>query len=131
MTDKSTEDLIRNVSEQVGTLVRKELRLALQEVRTKASQAGLASTMVAFAGVLALYAGAAVVAGMILFVAKPLPPWLAAISTGFALTFVAAVIGLVGQKQLRAALVPEQALADTEAALGTATETSHTRTTEP
>lgn len=116
MADRQGGDRVSEVSEQVGALVRDELHDALRELRTKATQAGLGGALVAFACVLALYAGAAFVHGLSLALSRVLPSWLAATVTGIALSAVAALAGYAGADRIRRAVppVPEQALSDVQ-----------------
>ncbi|WP_199433022.1 phage holin family protein [Qaidamihabitans albus] len=115
MTDKSAREAVNDLSEQVSRLVRDELRLALDETRTKARRAGMSGGLLAAAGILALYGGAALVAGLVLALARRLPPWLAALVAGGGLTVVAAVLGACGALGLRNITpVPEEALAQAE-----------------
>jgi len=52
---ESTAELIRTASDQVSTLVRDELRLALAELAQKARDAGLGAGLVAGAAVAVFY----------------------------------------------------------------------------
>lgn len=115
MSERSTSEVVGNMSEQVGALVRDELRTAFDELKSKAQQAGIGGALGAAATVLALYAGAACVAGCILLLARMMPAWLAAMLTGMALSCTAAIIGLAGASQLQeAASVPAETLAGVE-----------------
>lgn len=110
--DRSVAELIRHASEQTSQLVRDELRLAQAELREKGKHAGKAAGMVGGAGFVALYGVGAVIAAAILLLAEVLQAWAAALIVGAVLLLVAAVLGLLGRKQVKQAVppVPEQAV---------------------
>ncbi|NIJ12499.1 hypothetical protein FHU38_002843 [Saccharomonospora amisosensis] len=113
MPDRQPGDRVSEVfSEQVGALARDEPRDALREPRAKAGQAGIGGALIVFACVLALYAGAAFVAGIGLALSGVLPSWLAAVFTGLALSGRGRACRLRGADRIRRAAppVPEQAL---------------------
>lgn len=111
--DRSVAELVSQASEQLGRLVRDELRLAVVELRRKGKRAGAGAGLFGAAGVLAFYGGAALIATVILALALVLDAWLAALIVGVVLLLVAGVAALIGRRQLRAALppVPEQTVA--------------------
>jgi membrane protein len=112
-TERSTGELVGQLSEQVTRLIQDEARLAWREVQRKGARAGVGAGLFGAAGVLALYGGGAVVAGLVLVLAMVLPAWVAALVLGGAILLVAAITALVGRAQLRRAAppVPDQAVA--------------------
>lgn len=96
-----TDALVSNITRKTRTLFEKEARIAVQEWREKARQAGFGGALVATAAVLGFYAGAALSAAVALLLAKLLPSWLAAAITGAGAASVAAGLAAVGVKCLR------------------------------
>jgi uncharacterized membrane protein YqjE len=108
----SIAELVERLSEQTARLVRDEIRLARLEVQEKGKRAGIGVGMFGGGGLLALYGGAAVVAGIVLVLATVIAAWIAALIVGVALLLLAGLFGLLGKKQLQNAAppVPEQAI---------------------
>ncbi|MER7208660.1 phage holin family protein [Streptosporangium sp. NPDC000239] len=102
----STAELIRRMSQEVSRLVRDELRLAKLEFAEKGRHAGLGAGLFGGAGVVALYGGGCLVAAVILLLALVMPAWVAAAVVGVVLLAVAAVLGLLGKRQVSEAVPP-------------------------
>ncbi len=79
--DQPVAALLRDLSEQTSTLVRKELELARLEMTEKGKRAGIGVGMFGGAGLVGLYALGAVIAAAILALATAITPWLAALSS--------------------------------------------------
>jgi uncharacterized membrane protein YqjE len=111
--ERSTGDLVKQLSEQVSVLVRDELKLAQLEVTSKGKQAGTGAGMLGGGGLLALYGVGCLIACAIIAISGKLPAWLAALIVGVALLAVAAVAALLGKGRLQKAVppAPRQALA--------------------
>jgi tetrahydromethanopterin S-methyltransferase subunit C len=86
--------------------VRKEIQLAKAEMETKGRRFGFGAGLFGFAGVLALYAGAALVAAMILLLALAVPAWVAALIVAAVIAVVASVMAVVAREQVRRAAPP-------------------------
>ncbi len=117
--DRSAEpigDLVRDLSEQTATLVRKELQLAQLEMTEKGKRAGMGAGLFGGAGVMALYGSAVLVAAIILLLATSLEPWLSALIVSAVLFAAAGVAALMGKKQVEQAVPPqpEQAIHSTK-----------------
>jgi Putative Actinobacterial Holin-X, holin superfamily III len=110
--DRSTSDLLRELSQQTGDLVRKEMELAKAELREKGKAAGIAGGMFGGAGVIGLYGVGALTAAAILGLAIVLDAWLAALLVGVGYLAVAGILALTGKKKVEQATppVPEQAI---------------------
>ncbi|MCW2878466.1 MAG: hypothetical protein JWQ95_2566 [Sphaerisporangium sp.] len=123
----STAELIKHLSEEVSRLVRDEIRLATMELTRKGRRAGLGAGLFGGAGVVALYGGGALVAALILLVAHVLTPWIAAAVVGVALLIVAAVLALVGKRQVGKATppLPEEAIRSLKADVDVLKESAH------
>ncbi|GAA3832966.1 phage holin family protein [Sphaerisporangium flaviroseum] len=126
-TSLSTAELIRHLSGEVSRLVRDEIRLATLELTRKGRRAGLGAGLFGGAGVVALYGGGALVAALILLVAQALAPWVAALIVGVVLLVVAAVLALVGKRQVAKATppLPQEAIQSLKADVDVVKESAH------
>jgi Putative Actinobacterial Holin-X, holin superfamily III len=111
-SDRSTAELLRQLSQQTGDLVRQEMELAKAELRVKGKAAGLGAGMFGGAGIVALYGIGALTAAAILGLAVVLDAWLAALVVGVGYLAVAGILALTGKKKVEQATppVPEQAI---------------------
>lgn len=109
---RSTADLLRDFSDQLTRLVRDEMQLAKAELEAKGKRLGFGAGLLGLAGVLAIYAGGALLLGVVLLLALVLPAWAAALIVGGVVAVVAGVLALVARGQLRRAAppVPEEAM---------------------
>ncbi|WP_248960135.1 phage holin family protein [Sphaerisporangium perillae] len=123
----STAELVKHLSEDVSRLVKDEIRLATLELTRKGRKAGLGAGLFGGAGVIALYGGGALVAALILLVAQVLTPWIAALIVGVVLLIVAAVLALVGKRQVARATppLPEEAIRNIKADVDAVKESAH------
>src|ERR1700733_13261677 len=103
--------LLRDLSEQTSTLVRKELELARLEMTDKGKRAGIGVGMFGGAGVVGLYALGAVIAAAILLLATAITPWLARLIVAVVCGAIAGGLALAGKSKVSQATppVPEQA----------------------
>ncbi len=110
--EKSAAELLRDLSQQTGDLVRQEMELAKAELRVKGKAAGLGAGMFGGAGVVALYGVGALTAAAILGLAIVLDAWLAALAVGVGYLALAGILALIGKKKVSQATppVPEQAI---------------------
>jgi putative superfamily III holin-X len=104
---QSTADLVRDMSEQVSTLVREELTLARIEMVEKGKRAGIGAGLFGAAGSLALYGVGALFFTVGALLALVMPAWLAALIVTVALFGAAGVAALIGKGQVSKALPPE------------------------
>jgi hypothetical protein len=102
----STGELIGQLSEQLTTLVRSEVRLAQAEVTQKAKKLGVGIGLFGGAGVVALLGVGALVTAAILALALVLPGWLAGVLVAVVLFLVAGVLALLGKKDVQQAAPP-------------------------
>jgi hypothetical protein len=109
--EKSTAELVTDLTEQFSHLARTEVRLAVREVQDKARHAGFGVASIGAAGLLAGYGLAIVLAGVVLLVALVLPAWVAAMIVGAVVLLAAGVAALVAKKQFtRSAPMPSEAV---------------------
>jgi hypothetical protein len=110
-SERPVGDLVRQLSEQVSVLVRDEIRLAQLEVTRKGKQAGIGAGLLGGSGLVAWYGAACLVAAAVAALSLVLAVWAGALIVGGLLLVVAAVLGLAGRGRLRHATppVPEEA----------------------
>ena len=109
--EKSTSELVRDLTDQVSHLARTEVTLAVRELKGKAKHAGLGAAVAGAGGLLAFYGGAVLVAACVLLLALVLPAWGAALIVAGALFAAAGVAVLVARRELRqSAPMPSPAL---------------------
>jgi hypothetical protein len=110
-SDRPVAELLRELSEQTTTLMRKELELAKLEMTDKGKRAGLGAGMFGVAGVLGLYAIGALTACLILALATAMTGWAAALIVAAAYGAIAGGLAVTGKTKVQQAVppVPEQA----------------------
>jgi uncharacterized membrane protein YqjE len=110
-SDRSVGELVRQLSEQTSTLVRKELELARVEMTRKGKAAGLGAGMFGGAGLFGLLALGALTACFILALSEAMDGWLAALIVAVVYAAVAGMLALTGKSKVKEATppVPEQA----------------------
>jgi uncharacterized membrane protein YqjE len=114
--DRSTADLLRDLSDQTTTLVRKEIELAKVELTAKGKTAATGAGMFGGAGLFGVFAFAALTTCIIAALATVLPTWLAALIVAAVYGGIAAVLALRGKTKVQQATppVPEQAVDSTK-----------------
>jgi hypothetical protein len=112
LRDRSTAQLMRQLSEQTSALVRQELELAKAELRVKGKKAGLGAGIFGGAGMFGFYALGALTATLILVLATALAAWVAALIVTAAFAAIAGVLAMQGKNKLQGATppVPKQAV---------------------
>jgi uncharacterized membrane protein YqjE len=115
-SDQQIGDLVKQLSEQTSTLVRKELKLAQLEMQEKGKRAGIGAGLFGGAGLVALYGVGVLIAAIVLLLATALDAWLAALIVAVVLLAIAGVVALMGKKQVEQAVPPqpEQAIQSTK-----------------
>src|SRR4051794_37855355 len=110
--DPTLGALVHDLSQQIPDLIRSELRLAQAEVAEKGKRAGLGIGMFSAAGLLAFFGVAALLTTVVLALDLVMPAWLAALLVTLVLLAGAAVVGLVGKRQVQQATpaMPERAV---------------------
>ncbi len=112
LRDRSTGELVKQLSEQASTLVRQELDLAKAELAQKGKQAGIGAGMFGTAGLFAVVGFAALTAALILLLDNAVADWVAALIVAALYLTVAAAAALMGRDRVREAapLEPEQTI---------------------
>jgi uncharacterized membrane protein YqjE len=115
--ERSTAELVKELSEQVSALVRDELKLAQLEMTRKGKQTGMGIGMLGGSGLVVLYGLGCLIACVIIAISGVLAAWLAALIVGGALLAVAGVAALMGKGRLQKATppVPEETVSSVKA----------------
>ena len=110
--DRPIGELLKELSNETTTLVRKELELAKAEMAEKGKQAGVGVGMFGGAGVGGFLGLAALTAAAIAALATGMATWVAALIVGVLWLAVAAGLGLTGKNKVQEAVppVPEQSI---------------------
>jgi uncharacterized membrane protein YqjE len=102
----STGELVKQLSEQTTTLVRKEIELAKAELSAKGKVAGEGAGMFGAAGVVGLLALGALTAMIIALLDKAMDFWIAALIVAVAYGAIAAVLALNGRERVKKGMPP-------------------------
>ena len=104
-------ELLRDLSQQTSTLVRKEIELARAELTEKGKHMGVGAGMFGAAGLLGLFAFAVVTAGLVMLLGTAVEAWLAAFIVAAVYAAVAGTLALLGKREASQATppIPEQA----------------------
>jgi hypothetical protein len=110
LKERSTAELMAQLSRELGTLVRQEIDLAKAEMTQKGKKAGVGAGMFGGASVAALLALIGLSLTAILVLNAWIKDWLAALIVTLVWAAVAAVLALRGREELRelGGPVPEQ-----------------------
>jgi uncharacterized membrane protein YqjE len=111
LRERPVGELLKQLSEETTTLVRKELELAKAEVSEKGKKAGVGAGMFGGAGVAGFLGLGALTAALIVALDGAMALWLAALIVGLIWLSVAGVLALQGRNKVQEATppVPEQA----------------------
>jgi uncharacterized membrane protein YqjE len=116
LRDRPVSELLKELSAQTSTLVRQELELAKAEMAEKGKRAGFGAGMFGAAGLLGLFALAALTTCVIAALATGMEVWLAALIVAAVYAGIAGVLALIGRQKTREAVppAPEQAIESTK-----------------
>jgi len=101
LREQSTGDLVKQLTQQVSTLVRQEVELAKVEMTDKGKKAGVGIGMFGGASVAALLGLGALTAFLILVLDLAMPAWAAALIVGVIWAAVAGVLALQGREKVK------------------------------
>jgi uncharacterized membrane protein YqjE len=110
LREESMGALFKQLSDELSTLVRQELRLAQAEMTEKGKRAGLGIGMFGGAGVVTFLALQALTACLVALLATAMDVWVAALIVTVLYAAGAGVLAITGKKQVAEAAppVPEQ-----------------------
>lgn len=108
--ERSVSELMQQLTEQTSRLAQKEIELAKAEMAIKGKRLGIGAGAFSAAGLLGLFAMAALTTAVILGLATAMEDWLAALIVAVGYALVAGALALVGRSKVQAAAppVPEQ-----------------------
>ena len=109
--DESMGQLVKDLSQDISTLVRQELELAKVEMTQKGKEAGVGAGLLGGAGVIGLAVVGGSMVTIILILDTFMPTWLAALVTTLVYAAVGAFLAMRGRDRLKQAgsPVPERA----------------------
>ncbi|MCU1371662.1 MAG: hypothetical protein JWO77_2856 [Ilumatobacteraceae bacterium] len=99
--ERTLAELVGTMTEDVSTLMRKEVELAKEELRVEATKAKKAGVGFGGAAASGLYAGVALVMALGFLLDEIMPLWLAFLIVAVVLGVVAAVLAKKGQQELK------------------------------
>lgn len=102
----STGELVKQLSEQTTTLVRKEIELAKAELSQKGKVAGEGAGMFGGAAVVGLLALGALTAAIIALLDMAMGLWVAALIVAIVYGAIAAVLALTGKDRVKKGMPP-------------------------
>jgi uncharacterized membrane protein YqjE len=110
LREESMGALFKQLSDELSTLVRQELRLAQAEMTEKGKRAGIGIGMFGGAGVVTFLALQALTACLVALLATAMDVWIAALIVTVLYAAVAGALAVSGKKQVAEATppVPEQ-----------------------
>ena len=116
LTDRSTGELLKQLSTETTTLVKQEIDLAKAELSEKGKQAGVGAGMFGGAGVSGLLALIFLSLAAVAALDTGMRTWLAALIVGVVWAAVAGALVLQGKNKLQQATppAPEQAIESTK-----------------
>jgi uncharacterized membrane protein YqjE len=106
LREKSVPELIKELSAETSTLVRKELELARAELQEQGKRAGKGAGMLGGAGVAGLLTLGALTATLIALLDTAMATWLAALIVTVLWAAVAGVLALQGRNKIQEATPP-------------------------
>jgi uncharacterized membrane protein YqjE len=110
-SEASVAELVKQLSDQMSRLARREVELAKAELNAKGKRAGIGAGMFGSAGMFGFYALGAFTAAAVLALATGVAGWLAALIVAVVLLAIAGGLALIGKAKMAQASppVPEQA----------------------
>ena len=103
-------DLFKQLSDELSTLVRQELRLAQAEMTQKGKRAGIGAGIFGGAGVVGVMALGTLSACLVAALAEAMDVWLAALMVTVIYAAIAGMLALQGRERIQQAspVVPEE-----------------------
>jgi len=116
LRDQALPELLKQISEQTATLVRKEMELAKVEVTAKGKHLGIGAGALGGAGLIGLFAFGALTASFIRAVDHAVADWLAALIVAVVYAIIAGVAALLGKRKVQEGSppVPKRAIESTK-----------------
>jgi hypothetical protein len=109
--DRTVAELLGELVDETGTLVRQEVKLATAEMSAKVSYAGRQVAFIAFGALLGVVALLALLAALVLGLATMIALWKSALLVGIVAGIVAALLAFKGVAGLRdMSMLPKQTI---------------------
>jgi hypothetical protein len=110
LREQSMGELFKQLSDELSTLVRQELRLAQAEMTEKGKRAGIGAGIVGGAGLVGVMAFGTLTACLVAALAEAMDVWLGALIVTVVYAAVAGILALQGRERIQQATppVPEQ-----------------------
>jgi len=102
-SDRSVGELLGELASEVGTLVKKETRLAAEEMSNKASYAAKQGALVAVGALIGTVSLLVLVSALVLALANVMAPWAAALVVGVVVGAISSILiskGVVALKKM-------------------------------
>jgi uncharacterized membrane protein YqjE len=106
MRDEPTGELVKQLTEDMRTLVQKEIELGKAELREKGKRAGVGAGMLSGGAVVGVLALAALTTCLIAALDTAMPLWLAALIVAVVYGAIAGVMALTGKNKVQEAAPP-------------------------
>src|SRR4051812_37257061 len=106
LRERPASELLKDLSQQTGTLVRQEVDLAKAELTQKGKQLGAGAGLLIGAAVVALLALGALTACLIAALASAVATWLAALIVAVVYAAIAGALAVVGRGRIEKAAPP-------------------------
>jgi MFS family permease len=106
LRNRSTAELVRDLSRQLSTLARQEVELAKTEMAEKGKRAGAGAGMLAASAVFGLVTLGTLSAFLVLVLAEAMPAWAAAFLVTALWAVVAVALAVLGRDKLEEAGKP-------------------------
>jgi hypothetical protein len=112
LRERPAGELLKELSQQTGTLVRQEVDLAKAELAQKGKELGAGAGLLIGGAVVALLAAGALTACVIAVLDTAMPTWLAALIVALVYAALAAALAIAGRGRIRQAApaTPEQTI---------------------
>ncbi len=116
LRDQALPELLKQISEQTATLVRKEMELAKAEMTVKGKQLGIGAGALGGAGLIGLFAFGALTAFFIRALDHAVADWLAALIVAVVYATIAGAAALLGKRKVQQGSppVPKRAIDSTK-----------------
>ncbi len=99
--ERTVAELIGDLAQETGTLVRQEVRLATTEMTDKAKFAARQAAMMAGGGLLGVLALLTLLAALVLGIGELVALWAAALIVGIVLAVTAVALAVVGLEEIK------------------------------
>ena len=106
LREQSMGELFKQLSEELSSLVRQEMRLAQAEMTEKGKRAGIGAGMFGGAGLIGVMAPGTLTACVVAALAEAMDVWLAALIVTVVYAAVAGVLALQGRDRIQQATPP-------------------------